>query len=145
MRLKQSWQEKVSGLNAMWKAMTLIVAGDITPQNVWSVKQKERLKVADKQYSMNLTAVCSGCGSELTIEWKPAYTDEHSFGIQVAPCKQCSCECALCRKPCPVDKLLKACKAVKVRIAFIGHPNEPKDWSKEVALIEQAEREASDE
>lgn len=39
---------------------------------------------------------------------------------------------------------LAVCKAVKIRIAFIGHPNEPMneagpDWSKEVALIEAAE------
>lgn len=41
------------------------------------------------------------------------------------------------------DELLDACKAIKLRIAFIGHPNEPKnengpDWSKEIGLLEQA-------
>ena len=35
-----------------------------------------------------------------------------------------------------IAALLKVCKAVKVRIAFINHPNEPEDWSKVVKLIE---------
>ena len=37
-----------------------------------------------------------------------------------------------------MNKTQEALQAVKIRIAFIGHPNEPKDWSKEVALIEAA-------
>ena len=41
------------------------------------------------------------------------------------------------------DDLLAACKATKLRIAFIGLPSEPMnedgpDWSREVALIEAA-------
>jgi hypothetical protein len=44
-------------------------------------------------------------------------------------------------------ELLEAIKAVKIRIAFIGHPNEPMkdgkpDWSKEIKLIEQAHAKA---
>jgi len=33
-------------------------------------------------------------------------------------------------------KLLNVCKAIKIRIAFIDHPNEPKDWAKEITLVE---------
>ncbi len=41
------------------------------------------------------------------------------------------------------DALLEACKDIKIRIAFIGYPSEPMnehgpDWSKEIALLEQA-------
>ena len=42
-----------------------------------------------------------------------------------------------------VNELLTVCKAVKIRIHFIGLPSEPMnengtDWSKEIALIEAA-------
>ena len=44
-----------------------------------------------------------------------------------------------------MSNIQEALEAVKIRIAFIGHPNEPKDWSKEVALIEAALLEAEPE
>jgi len=56
---------------------------------------------------MKLTAVCYGCGGELDIMWKAATTDEESLGIQVKPCEQCCCECALCRSECAQEKELK--------------------------------------
>lgn len=36
------------------------------------------------------------------------------------------------------DDLVTVARAVKQRIHFIGLPSEPKDWAKEVALIEAA-------
>ncbi len=42
-----------------------------------------------------------------------------------------------------LEKLKEMIRDIKVRIAFIGHPNEPMneagpDWSKEVRLMDQA-------
>ncbi len=36
------------------------------------------------------------------------------------------------------EVMLEVLKAVKLRIAFIDHPNEPKDWAPEIALLEGA-------
>lgn len=105
------------------------------------IKATESGECYDKRTIEN-TDICIPCGN-IFVQEEDYDTGSSESGVCCPDCgaeKFVSVKSVLDQR----DALLNVCKAIKIRIAYIGLPSEPKDWSKEIALIEAAEAEKGD-